>query len=377
MPVLPDPLTRETTEIEVGLDQTQSLFIDLTLLTKIETHEGLHPWVARTAAALGEERRQLNLAVLNGLFYALVPRKRYPDFPAYIDDLAAEPAMAWVDRLLDEYDAIECKQPEAKVYDRADLLADADIYLEFLRQRFPDEAIYEHVERQVHDWLNRPDEMQLAVIEHLRYMWSEHLRSAWERSLPMLQDSVQAFRETRWPEAGRAELAEWITGQAFDDWKLEMLEPAEMVRFVPSAHVGPYVTLLPTRFILWVIFGARVPEGARLQSAELSRSQLLVRLTALADDTRLLILGLLSERGEMCAQDLIEAIQLSQSSASRHLRQLVATGYLLERRQESAKCYRLNTDQLESTLAALRAFWSAPVSVRSMPPVTEPMAAPM
>jgi DNA-binding transcriptional ArsR family regulator len=79
----------------------------------------------------------------------------------------------------------------------------------------------------------------------------------------------------------------------------------------------------------------------------------------------------------MCAQDLIEAIQLSQSSASRHLRQLVATGYLIERRQESAKCYRLNPVQLEATLTALRAYVSRPLTIPSLPAVSEPVAAPL
>lgn len=377
MPVLRDSLARETSEIEVGLDQAQALFVDLTLLTKIETYEGLHPWVARTAAEMGDELRQRNLVVLNGLFYALIPKKRYSDFPAYVDDLASEPAELWIERLFAEYEAIECKQPVEASHQRSELLADPELYLTFLRQRFPAEAIYEEVERQVHRWLSHPQEMQAAVIEHMRTMWQTYLRAAWERSMPMLDESVKAFRETRWPGLDRPALAEWITGHEFDDWKLDMLAAARQVRFVPSAHVGPYVTLLPASGTLWIIFGARVPAGARARSAALSRSELLVRLNALADDSRLQILGLCAERGEMCAQDLIEAIQLSQSSASRHLRQLVATGYLIERRQESAKCYRLNPVQLEATLTALRAYVSRPLTIPSLPAVSEPVAAPL
>jgi DNA-binding transcriptional ArsR family regulator len=377
MPVLRDSLARETSEIEVGLDQAQALFVDLTLLTKIETYEGLHPWVARTAAEMGDELRQRNLVVLNGLFYALIPKKRYSDFPAYVDDLASEPAELWIERLFAEYEAIECKQPVEASHQRSELLADPELYLTFLRQRFPAEAIYEEVERQVHRWLSHPQEMQAAVIEHMRTMWQTYLRAAWERSMPMLDESVKAFRETRWPGLDRPALAEWITGHEFDDWKLDMLAAARQVRFVPSAHVGPYVTLLPASGTLWIIFGARVPAGARARSAALSRSELLVRLNALADDSRLQILGLCAEQGEMCAQDLIEAIQLSQSSASRHLRQLVATGYLIERRQESAKCYRLNPVQLEATLTALRAYVSRPLTIPSLPAVSEPVAAPL
>jgi ArsR family transcriptional regulator, arsenate/arsenite/antimonite-responsive transcriptional repressor len=94
-------------------------------------------------------------------------------------------------------------------------------------------------------------------------------------------------------------------------------------------------------------------------SPALSRSELLVRLSALADDTRLQILELLTQHDELCAQDVIEMLDLSQSAASRHLRQLTATGYLLERRREVAKCYSLNPQRVDDTLRALKRFLRA------------------
>jgi DNA-binding transcriptional ArsR family regulator len=108
------------------------------------------------------------------------------------------------------------------------------------------------------------------------------------------------------------------------------------------------------------MFGARLPAGARVQSPALSRSELLVRLNALADDTRLEILELMTKHEELCAQDIITLLNLSQSSASRHLRQLSATGYLIERRRDVAKCYSLNLDRVEDTLQALRRFMKSP-----------------
>ena len=63
-----------------------------------------------------------------------------------------------------------------------------------------------------------------------------------------------------------------------------------------------------------------------MKSTALSRSELLVRLNALADETRLKIIELLTQNEEMCAQDFITMLDLSQSSASRHLRQLTHGG---------------------------------------------------
>jgi DNA-binding transcriptional ArsR family regulator len=81
-----------------------------------------------------------------------------------------------------------------------------------------------------------------------------------------------------------------------------------------------------------------------------------MRLSALADDTRLRILELVASAGEQRAQDITARLELSQSASSRHLRQLSATGYLTERRCEGAKCYRLSQYRIDDTFSALQAF---------------------
>jgi DNA-binding transcriptional ArsR family regulator len=88
----------------------------------------------------------------------------------------------------------------------------------------------------------------------------------------------------------------------------------------------------------------------------LSRNEILVRLGALADDNRLRILKFISDSGEQRSQDIIKALEMSQSAASRHLTQLSATGYLFERRCEGAKCYQLNPERVAETLQALAHF---------------------
>ena len=93
----------------------------------------------------------------------------------------------------------------------------------------------------------------------------------------------------------------------------------------------------------------------------LGRSELLVRLNALADDTRLHILELLTREEELCAKDIMQTLNLSQSAASRHLRQLTATGFLNERRQETAKCYNLSAERIDDTLDALARFLNVEV----------------
>jgi len=56
-------------------------------------------------------------------------------------------------------------------------------------------------------------------------------------------------------------------------------------------------------------------------------------LKALADETRLRILALLLDSGELCVCDLMAALQLPQSTVSRHLAYLKNAGWLDDRRE--------------------------------------------
>jgi ArsR family transcriptional regulator len=62
---------------------------------------------------------------------------------------------------------------------------------------------------------------------------------------------------------------------------------------------------------------------------------------ALADETRLRILTLLLE-GELCVCEVIAALELPQSTVSRHLAYLRNNGWVLDRRQGIWMYYRLN-----------------------------------
>ncbi len=53
---------------------------------------------------------------------------------------------------------------------------------------------------------------------------------------------------------------------------------------------------------------------------------------SLEDDTRLRILALLMDAGELCVCDLIAILQLPQSTVSRHLSHLKNAGWLQDRR---------------------------------------------
>jgi DNA-binding transcriptional ArsR family regulator len=93
-----------------------------------------------------------------------------------------------------------------------------------------------------------------------------------------------------------------------------------------------------------------------VQSAELDRSELLVRLEALSDDVRLRILTTAAEEGFVTTQVVIDSLGLSQSSASRHLSQLTATGLLSVDTGHRSKRYHLNSRRVNETCDMLKSF---------------------
>lgn len=64
-------------------------------------------------------------------------------------------------------------------------------------------------------------------------------------------------------------------------------------------------------------------------------------LKALGDETRLQILALLVKEGELCVCDFEEALGISQSKSSRHLRYLLNAGILQDRREAVWVYYRI------------------------------------
>lgn len=74
---------------------------------------------------------------------------------------------------------------------------------------------------------------------------------------------------------------------------------------------------------------------------------------ALADETRLRILLLLHD-GELCVCEIIAALELPQSTVSRHLAYLKRTGWVRDRKQGVWMYYRLKGDDgLRSALTAV------------------------
>jgi DNA-binding transcriptional ArsR family regulator len=346
------------TDISFNIEPAHNAIQSLMFLLRADKLSGLGEWITTTRAKMtAEEMHQHNLVML-GLHYATVPFQSWPSFPAYLEHLASIEPEILRDKIMDTYAFMPCREDEPDPIMEIEMaLADVETFLTYLKQRFEPDHIDEAIESEAYTYLVNPPALQTILVTHLQHMWDNYLAAEWIRVEPMLRDAVAAFRQIDFSQMERLEAVEFITGQkpSHKSWERRLLESEQLV-FVPSAHVGPYLGMFPRGDAIRIVFGARLPEGADLHAPDLSRAEILVRLSALADDTRLSILKLVADEGELRSQDIINRLDLSQSAASRHLTQLSATGYLIERRCNGAKCYHLNTERVENTLRAVSTF---------------------
>ncbi len=352
---MPAPTSRTPpppVHFHVALEPAISGLDSLMLLNSIPEVSGLGEWVERTAEALPPEIARMNRLVFHGLYFALLPDGRWPDFPAYIADLAARNPAALRDRLLSAI----TQRGDEQSGEWGPLLASVDNYLAYLREHFPDTTIDDEIETEVHRLLNHPDEMRHVIIAHLRHMWERYLAPEWQRNEPLLRESVAALQRIPLRGLSAMEAVYAVTGQRLMGERQKILGSASEIIFVPSAHKGPYLDTFVHGDLMWLIFGARLPESEADNASILHRSDLLVRLSALTDDTRLSMLALLSHHDELCSPDIMAQLHLTQSATSRHLRQLSAAGYVVERRREGAKCYSINRARITETSRALDRF---------------------
>lgn len=335
-------------------------------LLRSSTYSGLPEWVYRVANQVtAEDKREIELLVdgFGNLFYDKTGEVHWPSFEAMVVSLRTAEPSSLVDRMFEKFcmHVPEDKAPSAG--ERAELLADVNKFNDWLTMLWEDEDVDRELSSRVHYYLQRPAEMQQFVVGTLRGMWDKYLAEEWKHVGPQVQANVEAFRKQRYRDMTVSEALRTVTGREMPGaWEGKVGTINRLV-FVPAPHMGPYLVGLIGKTQARILFGAQPPRtepaDANVKSAApaMSRSELLVRLNMLGDDVRLQILELLVHEQELCAQEIINRLDLSQSSASRHLAQLTATGYIKERRREVNKCYSLNRARIEDTLHALQAFF--------------------
>lgn len=350
--------------VEFALEPVMIQLESLTLLNQQEELSGLGEWVTRTYAAMTPAERRENLIVFESADYLFLidmpPHPEHQTIPDYVEWLMRQDTTGVVDHMLAGWLQKVADFPEHWHSDKPlptfeQLRHDRESFIAFIENACECNNDGDQW-GEMFDLLQQPARWFERIRKHLLFMWENFLKQEWAETQPMLVESIDAFRGMKFDNLTLFEAIRAVTGRDMSGKLGDIEDKVESIVFIPSPHIGPYVAKLLDGTTLKTVFGARLPRGVDTQSSALSRSELLIRMNALSDDVRLRILEMLTQREEMCAQEIIERLGLSQSTVSRHLSQLAATGFLAERRKEANKCYSLNTDRVVDTVRALTNF---------------------
>ncbi len=363
--MFPDLLTyAPALTAEFHLSLPQDLMTSLSLLRLADSFEGLSDWVYRTAAALPDDfKAELDRLAYpikwcfrrqDSLIWRLPPaHPAHEGWDAFRSHLQSVPATEFQRVLLLNLSNDAGQPVPPALPDEAELgrLLDLVRRLEVEKwgqtsRSFLDPGPFVTLARV-------PNELKARLIGLLARFWEGYYRQDFAHHRQSLRHSVAHHRRQIYPR-GFVELFRQVTGRApsatVRDYVQAHLDQIERVIFAPCVHLGLYFQITLSYPSLVVAFNYRTTPVQEVEDGAVV--ELFPPLKALADESRLHILALLQE-GEMYAQQIVEAIGLSQSTVSRHLQLLERTEIVTARQDKGMKFYAINRDRGGDILAVL------------------------
>jgi ArsR family transcriptional regulator len=330
--------------------------------------EGLDMWVMRTYARLSPDLQadlQLIFAPIGGplILSRLVAESpsldSFSDFIGWLASLDPEVVRTTVLDLLlwwRREDPQEADPPPA-----IDIGDDATVRSQLRTiwsRRCPQIAVDEERMSGVLRLLRDPSELKARLTYLIVRFWEGHFKTEYPECVRRIERNIEYHHE-RVYEGNFADFYYHVTSQHLQPVDTDTYPSPEHITFVPSCYPGASVILVPfdsdhRRFAL--IYNCRVPGQAG--DARIAIRDLYGPLRALADETRLEILALL-DGTERYGQEIVEKLEVGQSTVSRHLQLLVRSGVILERKRDGMKFYRINRDALSQLSRLLSTYRSA------------------
>ncbi|MFZ5813865.1 MAG: ArsR/SmtB family transcription factor [Bacillota bacterium] len=195
-----------------------------------------------------------------------------------------------------------------------------------------------------------PIQFQAELLALLDELWESGFRPGWEAAEQDLAASAAALASLTpglvAARSARALVTELTGLEPTGPWAAT-LDRAPSLLFIPTLHLGRFLAIAPEEDLCLVLYepaalrergsGGAVPGLHLWELADLGEA-----LIALGDANRLAILNLLSARGTLYGQQIVEQTGVHQSTVSRNLALLERGGLVAVRREGNMKRYSLN-----------------------------------
>ncbi|NDJ84590.1 MAG: winged helix-turn-helix transcriptional regulator [Chloroflexi bacterium] len=196
------------------------------------------------------------------------------------------------------------------------------------------------------------DALHAAITDGIDVLWHEIYAPQAAIDIAQHQAAVRYHAERDYsgdfPAIFRA-----VTGRTLPERLQQLVSSTRHVDMVPASHIGAHITVAILGDRWWVGFNANLVPAQRGSGA--FAPELYPGLKALADETRLKIMTLLAE-GELNVGEIADALELTQSTTSRHLSLLAKTNILTTRRDGTMRYYSLNQSALDELATHLKNF---------------------
>ncbi|MEF3327846.1 metalloregulator ArsR/SmtB family transcription factor [Oceanobacillus oncorhynchi] len=210
----------------------------------------------------------------------------------------------------------------------------------------------EKVENNAADYDSLSD-IKESIIRLIRAFWAAGLKKQWEEKQKMLAAWVRQ-QESLLSKSYRTnvEAIFAITGLYPDTAELENINRAEMITFVPVCNMERLLSFIQFDKHVYLMFDPQIETAGNKEKL----ADYYTAFEGLGDRTRLQIIDLLAENKEMFAQQIIQQLNLKQSTVSRHLNQLQQSGLVMVHQEGNTKYFSLNRDELKKVAESLHSF---------------------
>lgn len=349
--------------IQVSPEPVRNMIYSIILIQKTEKLSGMNHWPIDIANKLTDSEKRIHRLVTEA--FPIMPVKSWNSFPSYLDYLGKSDPIEFRKKYFNEYVSYcssDFLDPHEVNIEK--VVQSEENYLAFVKELCgsKNSTCYVDIEfeKNVYQYLVKPERMLKETVSHLRMIWDRFLAEEWVKVEKIVLDSVNAVNQLNLMGLEIFDAIKKVTEKdaklLFKQHTLDRMQSVKRYVFIPSPHVGPYMNKLIQDDTMWIFFGARLPKGVCFSAPDLDHQEIVTKLGAIADNTRLKILKHISTVGERSSAQIICDLNLSQSAASRHLKQLSATGLLLERRVQNSKCYSINEIKIKSIFKSVTKY---------------------
>ena len=203
------------------------------------------------------------------------------------------------------------------------------------------------------DLITTPQELKNRSLRLIEEFWTTCYAAEFEQDQAALQRAARRAQSLVHPVV-QVSFAE-LTGHRLPEDIAGHLADVERVTYCPSSHLGSFIQYIYYAPELILFFNpATVLESheppatpASPTAVEIAETAALAGMKAIADPTRLRILGMLQER-EHYAQEIVGKLGISQSAVSRHLSTLENARVVSVRPDQGMKYYAIHRDHLRT-----------------------------